>query len=89
MRKKLFWSAALRFIFEAYLELVICVTIGLINIGWASENFSIQYCSVFTVCFALVVIFMPLYTLLFYYYKIDSVQEHEFQTKYGALYDGL
>ena len=39
--KKLFWSVPLRFIFEAYLELVICVTIGLMNISWVSDNFSI------------------------------------------------
>ena len=41
LRKKLFWSIPLRFIFEAYLELVICVTIGLMNISWVSDNFSI------------------------------------------------
>ena len=89
LRKGLFWSVPLRFIFEAYLELVICVTIGLMNLTWASDNFSIQYCTVFTVCFALVVLFMPTFTLLFYYNKIDSVEEHEFKTKYGTLYDGL
>ena len=65
------------------------MTIGILNLGWASDNFSMQYCSIFTVSFALVVLFMPLFTLVFYYYKIDSLEDEAFKTKYGTLYDGL
>ena len=89
MKDQLFWSTALRFVFESYLELVICVTIGMLNISWESENFSTQYCAIFTVIFMIVVFFMPLFTLIFYYWKIDSLEEEEFKRKYGTLYDGL
>ena len=89
MKDQLFWSTALRFVFESYLELVICVTIGMLNISWESDNFSTQYCTIFTVIFMIVVFFMPLFTLIFYYWKIDSLEEEEFKIKYGTLYDGL
>ena len=39
--------------------------------------------------FVILVILMPLFTLVFYYYKIDSVEDEEFKTKYGTLYEGL
>ena len=32
LKKDLFWSVALRFVFESYLELSICVTVGLLNL---------------------------------------------------------
>ena len=89
MKKQLFWNTALRFIFEAYLELVICVTIGLLNIDWDPNNFSVQYCSIFTIIFAFAVLFMPMFASIFYYCRIDSVEESVFKEKYGTLYEGL
>ena len=32
---------------------------------------------------------MPLFTLVFYYCKIDSIEDEEFKDKYGTLYEGL
>ena len=89
MKKQLFWSMAIRFVFESYLELVICVTIGLLNLQWSSQNFSITYCSIFNIVFAVIVLFMPLLTSIFYYINIERVNEEEFKRKYGTLYDGL
>ena len=89
MKEGLFWSVPLRFMFEAYLELSICVSIGLLNLQWDNKNFSIQYNAIFTIVFVILVILMPLFTLVFYYYKIDSVEDEEFKTKYGTLYEGL
>ena len=34
MKSQLYWGVPLRFLFEAYLELLICVTIGLLNLEW-------------------------------------------------------
>ena len=89
MKDRLFWGTAIRFIFESYLELVICVTIGLKNIAWSQENFSISYCTVFTVVFAAIVLIMPLFTSIFYYCKIDKVDDDQFTKNYGTLYNGL
>ena len=89
MKKRLFWSVAIRFVFESYLELVICVTIGLLNLEWSDENFSIAYCSIFTAVFAVVVLIMPLLTSIFYYWNIDRIEEEVFKRRYGTLYDGL
>ena len=89
MKKQLFWSMAIRFVFESYLELVICVTIGLLNLEWSSKNFSITYCSIFNIIFAVIVLVMPILTSIFYYINIDRVDEEEFKRKYGTLYDGL
>ena len=89
MKKHLFWAVAIRFVFESYLELVICVTIGLLNLQWSSENFSITYCSIFTIVFGVIVIILPLLTSIIYYCNIDRIEEEEFKRKYGTLYDGL
>ena len=89
MKDTLFWGTAIRFVFESYLELVICVTIGMVNISWSQDNLSIPYCSVFTVVFMLAVFIMPLFTSVFYYWKIDKVEEEQFTSDYGTLYDGL
>ena len=89
LKDRLFWGTAIRFIFESYLELVICVTIGIKNIAWSQENFSISYCTVFTCVFAAIVLIMPLFTSVFYYCKIDKVDDDQFTTNYGTLYDGL
>ena len=89
MKEGLFWSVPLRFMFEAYLELSICVSIGLLNLQWDSKNFSIQYNAIFTIVFVILVIILPLFTLIFYYCKIDSVEDDGFKTKYGTLFDGL
>ena len=89
MKKKLFWSIAIRFVFESYLELVICVTIGLLNLRWSEDNFSIAYCSIFTVVFAVIVIIMPILTSIVYYWNIDRIEEETFKKRYGTLYDGL
>ena len=69
MKKDLFWAVALRFVFESYLELSICVTIGLINLHWSHDNFSITYCSLFTLAFAIIVALMPLITSVFYFWN--------------------
>ena len=89
MKEGLFWSVPLRFMFEAYLELSICVSIGLLNLQWDNKNFSIQYNAIFTIVFVILVIILPLFTLIFYYCKIDSVEDDGFKTKYGTLFDGL
>ena len=89
LKKQLFWSTALRFIFESYLELVICVTIGLLNLKWDAENFSVQYCTIFTAFFAFAVLFLPIFASVFYFCKVDSVEEKIFREKYGTLYEGL
>ena len=89
MKKKLFWSIALRFVFESYLELVICVSIGLLNLRWSEDNFSIAYCTIFTIVFAVIVLIMPILTSIIYYWNIDRIEEETFKKRYGTLYDGL
>ena len=85
----MFFGVALRFVFEAYLEFGLCITIGILNLGWDQTNMSINYCSVFTVVFAIIYLLMPLYVGLFYYINIDKVENEHFRKRYGTLYDGL
>ena len=69
LKQKLFWSVALRFVFESYLEFLICVSIGVMNLEWSETNPAVSYCSLFTLAFVLVlaVIFL---TSIFYFCKI-------------------
>ena len=79
LRQKLFFGVALRFVFEAYLEFGLCITIGILNLDWDQTNMSINYCSVFTVVFAVIYLIMPLYVGLFYYINIDKVDNEHFK----------
>ena len=89
MKDTLFWGTPIRFVFESYLELVICVTIGMINISWSQDNLSIPYCTIFTMGFTGAVLIMPLFTSVFYYWKIDMLEDKQFTSDYGTLYEGL
>ena len=75
LKQNLFWSTALRFIFESYLELVICITVGMLNLEWSQDNFSMSYNTIWTLSFALIVLILPLFTSFFYYCRIDEVDD--------------
>ena len=85
----LFWGAALRFIFEAYLELALCIFIGLYRMHWVKDDFSIFYNNLFTIAIAATVFIMPFFTPLFYGWNIEEMDEVEFKRKFGTLYQGL
>ena len=89
IKDTLFWGTAIRFVFESYLELVICVTIGMLHISWSQDNLSITYCTIFTIFFTVAVLLLPLFTSVFYYRNIDKVEDEQFTSDYGTLYDGL
>ena len=78
LKKNLFWSTALRFVFESYLELTICVTIGLLNLEWSQNNISIVYNTIWTISWAFIVLILPLFCSLFYYCRIDKVGDEKF-----------
>ena len=74
LKEILFWPVALRFVYESYLELVICVAIALLNLEWNSENFSIGYTTIFTIFMGLVIIALPCFTGIFYYCHLSKVE---------------
>merc|ERR1712151_786975 len=88
-RNFLFWGAVLRFFFEAYLEMALCVCIGLKSIKWDEDNFAIFYNNVFTFAIAGGIVILPLFTSIFYGCKISKLDDEEFKTKFGTLYEGL
>jgi len=89
MRNFLFWGAALRFVFEAYLEISVCTTIGIATMEWKSDNFAIFYNNLFNIGLAAVLLIMPFFTSLFYYFNADNMDDEEFEIKFGTLYSGL
>ena len=89
MKNWLFWGAALRFVFESYLELSLCIFIGLINMKWSYDDFSTGYNNVLNLAFMAVVFVMPLFTSIFYGRNIDKMDDEEFKKKFGTLYEGL
>ena len=70
VKEKIFWSLALRFVFESYLEFLICVTIGVMNLQWSSTNPAVSYNSIFTLTFGVVLVIILL-TTIFYFFKIN------------------
>ena len=82
----LFWGAALRFIFEAYLELILSIGIGIAMMSWDFDNFATVYNNVFTILFAVIALLMPFYTSIFHGWNVDKMDDEEFSEKFGALY---
>ena len=74
-RNFLFWGAALRFIFEAYLETSLCVCIGLKTMEWQDGNFAVTYNNCFTYGMAILLFIMPFYTSAFYGWKINELND--------------
>ena len=74
LKQKLFWSVALRFVFESYLEFLICVSIGVMNLDWSKTNPAVSYCSIFTLAFVgiLAMIFL---TSIFYFCKVSQLED--------------
>ena len=70
VKEKIYWSLALRFVFESYLEFLICVTIGVMNLQWSSTNPAVSYNSIFTLTFGVVLVIILL-TTIFYFFKIN------------------
>ena len=70
VKEQIFWSLALRFVFESFLELLICVTIGVMNLQWSSTNPAVSYNSIFTLSFGVVLLIIFL-TTIFYFFKIN------------------
>ena len=85
-KNHLFWGAALRFLFEAYLELVLSIGIGIATMSWEDESFATMYNNVFTIIFAVIALLMPFYTSIFHGCHIDKMDEDNFSEKFGALY---
>ena len=79
MKKWLFWGAALRVIFESYLELTICITIGFLHMQWPSDDFAVAYNNIFAIVMAVIVIMMPLYSSVFYGWHIEDMDDAEFK----------
>lgn len=88
-RNFLFWGALLRFFFEAYLEMALCVCIGLKSMEWVEDNFAIFYNNVFTFAIATGIGILPLFTSLFYGCQLKKLDDEEFKRKFGTLYEGL
>ena len=79
----------MRFIFEAYLELILSIGIGIASMSWEQESFATIYNNVFTIVFAAIALLMPFYTSIFHGWNIDKMDDEKFSEKFGALYSGL
>ena len=86
LKKHLFWGVAIRFLFEAYLEMTLIVFIGIAKMDWVEGDFAITYNNVFTIGLAFPLSIMPLFTSVFYGWNIDNIDEDEFAEKFGTLY---
>ena len=89
LKEKLFWGAAIRFIFESYLEMTICVCIGILTMEWLENNFASYLGNLLTIALTVAVCIMPLFTSVFYALNMDNMEDQEFNTKFGTLYSGL
>ena len=90
LKNGLFFGSTLRFLFEGYLEIVASVCIGIITIQWGTDlGWSILYCNCFTILIGIVLMLLPLYIICLYRAKINKLDDEEFKSRYGRLYDDL
>ena len=89
IRKRLYFAIPLTFFYQSYLETIISIAINLENFEWDSKNGSIVYNQIFTFAILIVSILLLFFTLFFYPYNSDKLQDKHFRTKWGALYLGM
>ena len=90
LRRKMFLAVPLRFLYSSYLEMLISVVIGLINLNWDKEwGYSMFYNNSFTIVLTIVVTLFPIFIIVVYYGNIEKLSDEKFRRRYGVLYDGL
>ena len=61
-----FWRAALRFLFQGYLELCLSVFIGWHQMDWQELTASVLYSNLFTIAFTFLLLALPIWLILFF-----------------------
>lgn len=64
-----FWGAALRFLFQGYLELCLSVFIGWYEFHWSGRNMSVQYSNIFMIAFTAILLAFPIWIPVFFYLR--------------------
>ena len=86
----LFFGGTIRFVFEGYLEIGIAVIISILDLEWDKElGYAVAIDNCFTIVFAVVLVWMPLYIWFFYRSNLDILEHNSFKARYGRLLDGL
>ena len=87
----LFWNSLIRLLFEGYLQMFLSVFVNITDMDWSGEmvNGAVLYNNIFTILVATLLSGLPFYILIFYWRRIDRLEDVEFQETYGGIYDGL
>lgn len=86
----IFWGAALRFLFQGYLELCLSIFIGWYSINWSRDaSFQTIYSNIFTITFTVILLILPIWITVFFCYNQKKLNEPSYRRKYGTLYDEL
>ena len=87
---KLFFNGILLLFFEGYTQFSISICISLVNLDWdPTQGFSVFYCNILTVTFAVILVALIIFIPVFYTLNIDRLHEDSFRERCGALYEGL
>lgn len=68
----------MRLIFEGYLELCLSIFVGLTDLEWKEDDYSVTYKNVFTIGFTVILIALPIFIAGFYSWKVDRLEDEDF-----------
>jgi len=77
-QKVLFWGTLIRLLFEGYLELCLSIFVGLTDLEWLEDNYSVTYNNIFTIVFSILLIGLPVFILGFYSNFLDKLDDETF-----------
>ena len=89
IKRQLHWNFVIRFCIEGVLEFAFAAAI---NIKYGKHDLHILGSWVnylFAIVFLIVLVVLPVFVILFYWYWFEKLDDEEFEKKYGAAYEGL
>lgn len=87
LREDLVWGGFIDYFNESYL--VICLSCMIAYSDWTIKNFGEGLDQAITCAFAILIIGVPLFKLIFLHRKQNSLCNSEIKSKFGALYEQL
>ena len=84
LSQSLFWSGLLRFGMEIYFDVSLCIAISLQKMPKAYGFISVDISNKLTIALAVLLAFLPVWTIIFYSVKVTQWKDKNFRESYGS-----
>lgn len=84
LANSLFWSGLLRFGMEIYFDVGLCIALCLQNMPKANGFTAVEISNKLTIALAVLLAFLPIWTIIFYSVKVTQWKQEKFRQSYGS-----